>query len=405
MIMGDILLEQQNTEEAIQHYKQCHDILKELYEANPENDKASGNYAAALSRQGDIAMDYRKDPALALQLYRQALELQEHSLTQRPQQPELTPTEIRRAIANSQQRIGEILLRSQPQALREARDYFEKARDNLEQVVPVEDTLGNYLRVEQVSQKLGQINERLDRPEEARRAFERCLEACRKLVETNPSDTEHPIQVVRLCGKIGDMYLFAGDTPKAKGFYQQAVTANEQLVRRDNQPGLRQLLSLNYYRRATALLRLGDNSADGDYRKCLDLRVELQQQFPKNQDLQIDLMIAQGRCGLHREAAAFAHELRQQFADKPSHLLHAACGYALCAFGLGRGKSEGNLTAEEARLRQDYIDRAVEALRQAKAKGYKDVKNLQIEPDLDPIRQDKHFLALMREYTTPAAKP
>jgi tetratricopeptide (TPR) repeat protein len=405
MLMGDLLLEAKDTREAIRHYKECHDILTVLYRSNPESDKAALNYAASLSRQGDVALDHRHDAAEALRLYREALALQEHFRAHPPAKPELTPTEELRSLANSEQRIAEILLRSQPRALAEARGYFERARDHFDRVVLVEGTAGNHLRVKQVCFQLGQLNERLDRPDDARRAFERCLEACRRLVEANPGDAEYPILIARLCGKVGDAYLFAGATPRAKRFYHEAVSTNEGLVRRDKQPGLRLLLSLNYYRRATASLRLGDGkAADSDYKKCLDLRAELQRRFPTNLDLRIDLMIAQGRCGLHREAAAFAKKLRQDFADKPTHLLHAACGYALSAFGVAHGKDEGSLTAAEGQLRQEYCDRAVEALRQAKAQGYKDVRNLQAEPDLDPIRQDKGFRQLMGEYAVRPAK-
>jgi serine/threonine protein kinase/predicted negative regulator of RcsB-dependent stress response len=406
MIMGDVLLEQKKTDEAIQNYNQCHEILKVLYQANPENDKAAGNYAASLSRQGDIALDHRHDAAEALKLYQQALNLQEHSLTNPPAQPELTPTEIRRAIANSHQRIGEILRRTQPRNLNLSRAHFEKAREYLEQVVPVENTLGNYIRLEQVTTQLAQINEQQNRRDEALRANERCLEACKKLVEYNPSSTGHLIQIARLCGKIGDTYLLAGDTSTAKRYYEEAVSVNEQLVRRENQPGLKVLLSLNYYRRATAFLRQGDRvHADEDYKKCLDLRVGLLRQSPQNQDLQIDLMIAQGRCGLHREAAAYARELRQRYPNNSTYLIHAACGYALSAFGVEHEKTAGTLTAEEKRLRQEYCHCAVEALQRAKSIGYDDVKNLQTEPDLDPIRADHGFQALLREYTATDSEP
>jgi uncharacterized protein YnzC (UPF0291/DUF896 family) len=72
---------------------------------------------------------------------------------------------------------------------------------------------------------------------------------------------------------------------------------------------------------------------------------------------------------------------------------------------VGRGKTEEALTVEERRQRQDYRDRAVEALREAKKNGYNDVKNLQIEPDLDAVRQDQGFQALMREYGAVVAPP
>jgi serine/threonine protein kinase len=403
MIMGYILREQNQHQESIKHFNQAHSLLETLYRAAPANDKAAGNYAASLSVQADLALQYRKDAALAEKLYRQALELQEQSLTKRPEHPELTEAEIRRSIANSHLRLGEILLLSRPKDLAESRQHLQKARANLEMAIPIENSLDNHLRMEQICYRLGEMNGRLGNSVEALRAYERCLEERKKLAADYPADLHRQMEMLRLYGKIGDLYLFADGTQTARRYYTEAVAAAEALVRRDRTPGPRMLLSLNYYRVATACLRLRERDlADNYYRKCLDLRVPLQKEHPNELGLQIDVMIAQGRCGLHREAASFAKDLRQRYPNNSTYLLHAACGYALAAFGVRHGKSEGALSAEEIRLRQDYCDRAVEALRQAKKLGYDDVKNLQIEPDLDPIRSDKGFQALMREYNSPA---
>ncbi|MGH7174172.1 MAG: protein kinase domain-containing protein [Gemmataceae bacterium] len=403
VLMGYILREQKKNQQAIAHFNQAHVLLETLYRLDPNNDKAAGNYASSLSVQGDLALDFRNNAAEAEKLYRQALDLQETSLAHRPEHPELTETEIRRSIANSYQRLGEILLRSQPQRTEEARQHFEKARANLERVIPVEDSLGNHLRMEQVCYRLGELNERLERTAEALTAYRLCLEERKKLAASFPQDLHRQMELPRLYGKIGDLLLFSGDTEAARRSYSDAIDANKDLVRRNTTPGPRMLLSLNYYRLATAYLRLRRRDlAEDSYRKCLDLRDVLQREHPKNLGLKIDVMIAQGRCGLHRESAKMADQLRKNYPKNPTLLVHAACGYALSAFGVVGGKTEAALTAEERRLRQEYCRRAVEALRQAKANGYKDVKNLQIEPDLDAIRQDKSFQSLLREFAAPA---
>ncbi len=405
MIMGYILQEQNNHEEAIKQFHQAHAIVEKLYRTNPNSDLAAGNYAASLSVQADLALQYRKDAAEAEKLYRQALALQEKSLAQRPEHPELTEAAIRRTIANSHQRLGEILLRSHSRDLTEVREHFEKAYTLMEKVLPHENTLDNHLKMEQVCFCLGEMNDRLERPKEARRAFERCLEERKKLAADYPADLHRQMEMLQMDGKIGDLYLFAGQTATARRYYTEAVAANEALAQRDSTPGPRMLLSLNYYRLATACLRLDEKErAEKFYRKCLDMRLALRKQHPNELSLQIDVMIAQARCGLHREAADMARQLREKFPNDPAMLLHAACGYALCVFGVATGKSEDALTPEERQLRKDYCARAVEALQKAKQNGYNDVKNLQIEPDLDPIRSDKAFQTLLREYTSSNSK-
>ncbi len=406
MIMGNILRDQNKNKEALEHYDKCRAVLEALYLANPDNDLAAANYAVILSVQGDFALGYRNAAAEAEKLYRQALALQEKSLAQRPEHPNLKEAEIRRSIANSYQRLGEILSRSHPNDLTESRKLFAKAREQLELALSDENTQGNHLAMEQICSRLGEMNERLDRPAGARQAYERCLEVRKKLAASAPANIHRQMEVLRMYGKIGDLCLFAGQADTAQHYYTEAVAANEALARRDNSLGPRRILSLNYYRLATAGLRLEAKPlADEYYRKCLDLRLSLQKQHPKDEGLQIDVMIAQGRCGFHRQAADVARQLCERFPNDSNKLLHAACGYALCAFAVGAGKAEGALTAEERQLRQDYCSRAVEALRQAKKSGYNDPKNLQTEPDLDPIRSDQAFQALLREYTAASSKP
>jgi hypothetical protein len=55
-------------------------------------------------------------------------------------------------------------------------------------------------------------------------------------------------------------------------------------------------------------------------------------------------------------------------------------------------------------LAQSYADRAVEALRQAVARGYKDAAHLKKDPDLDPLRGRDDFRKLLAEVEA-AAKP
>ena len=51
--------------------------------------------------------------------------------------------------------------------------------------------------------------------------------------------------------------------------------------------------------------------------------------------------------------------------------------------------------------RSAYAEKAVASLRAARASGYKDVQNLEVEPDLDPIRADSGFASFMQEIRKP----
>ncbi len=65
------------------------------------------------------------------------------------------------------------------------------------------------------------------------------------------------------------------------------------------------------------------------------------------------------------------------------------------------GGEDLQVTADD-RARQDrYAQQAVAALRAARANAYKDVQNLEVEPDLDPIRTDSGFNSLMQDFRKP----
>jgi hypothetical protein len=65
---------------------------------------------------------------------------------------------------------------------------------------------------------------------------------------------------------------------------------------------------------------------------------------------------------------------------------NAACGYALCV-----------PPADKAESGEKYAIRAVELLRLAVAKGYKDAAHLKEEADLDPLRQRDEFKKLLAD--------
>jgi hypothetical protein len=104
-----------------------------------------------------------------------------------------------------------------------------------------------------------------------------------------------------------------------------------------------------------------------------------------------DLMLALARCGEHGKAAEIAESLVATEPKDEAIYLQAACGFAL-ACGAARTAS-GDPT-----LIQHYIKRSVECLRAAKDRGWKDVVALESDTDLEPIRKEPAFQALLGEF-------
>jgi hypothetical protein len=80
---------------------------------------------------------------------------------------------------------------------------------------------------------------------------------------------------------------------------------------------------------------------------------------------------------------------------KDEHLyVVAAEGYALAAGAAG----------VDASLVRRYKNAALECLRKAKERGWADVASLEKDTDLESIRNDQAFQALLREFPRPGEK-
>jgi serine/threonine protein kinase/tetratricopeptide (TPR) repeat protein len=84
-----------------------------------------------------------------------------------------------------------------------------------------------------------------------------------------------------------------------------------------------------------------------------------------------------------------------RLAERPERLVELAGARALCAALVGEGRTE--LTEAEAAERRRLEDQAVEALHTAVAKGFRDVRVLKCDFDLDPLRRREDFGALVRD--------
>ena len=153
-------------------------------------------------------------------------------------------------------------------------------------------------------------------------------------------------------------------------------------------------VALAHYYVATADLRAGDrDSAMAHYRECRDIREELAKD-PKAKLSSLDLMLALARTGDHKRASEIAEGMIKEPPLDARIYFHSACGFALSA---GAAASLPP-SAESTRLVRHYTDRALDALRLARKRGWKSAEEVATDPDLDPIRADPGFVALLDEF-------
>ena len=149
------------------------------------------------------------------------------------------------------------------------------------------------------------------------------------------------------------------------------------------------------YYEATCALHSGDKdgAAKGFHNACRSAR---SWQPSPSEEGAADrlLMLALARCGDHAGAAKIAKSLVAVPPKDEAIYVQAACGYALAA----------GAAAGDAGLVKRYTDRAIDCVRTARKRGWADVVSLEPDTDLEPIRKDPAFQALLAELRQPGEK-
>jgi hypothetical protein len=148
---------------------------------------------------------------------------------------------------------------------------------------------------------------------------------------------------------------------------------------------------------ATAALLRGDRTlAAKKYRESLEISAARNRGVPTAPGY-LDYLATLARCGDHRQAAQQARTAREASGKNLASLIGVACCFAICSDVVAANKTSQELSAEEKRLRDEYAGQALEALQTAVGLGYRNVYNLETEPDLDGVRDRSEFGTLLAE--------
>ena len=162
---------------------------------------------------------------------------------------------------------------------------------------------------------------------EAEKQYEAALPLCVAAVREDPNSVRFKVELSNLCGNAGDKIFLKGETARARQFYAAAIGPAEQQAAADARIVVHRTLGLDYYRLATACLRLNDTpGADSNYAKCLAVREKIYAVNPRDDKSVIELMLARARCGQDERAAALADDLlkrrpRDACCSRPDRLL------------------------------------------------------------------------------------
>jgi serine/threonine-protein kinase len=203
---------------------------------------------------------------------------------------------------------------------------------------------------------LGKLLRDTGRSGEAEKALEEALALQRNLVRTHPEvphyGHEQAVTMKLLATVLLDQKAFA----RARAFLEEARPLHEAAVK--------------------------SNRSHPDYGSS----------YRDNRAVLVSILAAQGE---PERAKAAAEELARLGLDAGADSYAAARALAACA---SRVEKESELTpAQRATRARSYADQAMELLRQALTRGYKDAAHLQKDADLAPLRGREEFRRLLSD--------
>jgi serine/threonine-protein kinase len=443
--MGDISRELGRTDEALKHYQEFEKVIEAMSADDPGNQVVMYNRAVVYDKLGDINHLLSGDGALARDYYHKCLNLRQALDAAPEKDPEFRNKDVnlKQLLSNSHLKLGNlsIMLGDPEQAWRHYLKLLElqlgrtfatpsdalAAADSARPAAlaaerwAVAATPGGPSAAaaalgparaaaaaavalsrqfsESLSLRLGSLSLRLDDAKTAAGWYDRALRASRNVLRRDPNSVAGQRSLATALDALGDTELQLGHTPKAKENYAQAHELWVKLAALDPEgAGPRQNMAQSHYRLGTACRRLGEAAADLHYRKCLELREALAKEDPDNIHLQVDLMVILARCGRHAEAVAQADKLRDRTPKDPAMLFLSACTYALAAEAAAQsrhGKSDDRRGAGD--LEQRYINLALDTLARAIECDWRDAVALRTDPDLDPVRSQPRFQEMLQQ--------
>jgi serine/threonine protein kinase/tetratricopeptide (TPR) repeat protein len=238
--------------------------------------------------------------------------------------------------------------------------------------------------------------------DEAEECFRRALAMWEKVVSDNPT-VKFRLGLGRFYKSLGRLYQSTNRLDKAEECFRKALPIEEEIVRSRvvdssgdhlREAGLalagtyrslgeiaekvRPQTALDWYSKATQNLEPFLHNSPGG----------LQEEFLHN-----TLVLA--RLGGHARAAQAADALVGGGSFPSETLYNSACVYALSSAAVSK---DDKVAEPERRWKAEhYSARAVGLLRDAAAKGYKDVAHMKQDTDLEPLRDREDFKKLLHE--------
>jgi tetratricopeptide (TPR) repeat protein len=270
-------------------------------------------------------------------------------------------------------------------------------------------------------------------------SYRQGLEISERLAKADPQNAQAQRDRSISYDNLGDVQLRLGDSKAALDSYRQGLAVRERLAKADplSAQAQRDLL-VSYFKLGSLSQQTFDFQEAAEwYGKAL----AIPKQLPKPEFFKQEVKILEDRLRFCQDAPKAVADLdfaRKQPPDQAAALLDvrlrvlarkgdlagmeqtadalaelprkdstqlydAACAFALCSSAAGK---DTKLTeADRTKKAREHADQAMDLLRQAVEKGYKDADHMKQDTDLDALRQRDDFKKLLADLEAPAPNP
>jgi eukaryotic-like serine/threonine-protein kinase len=334
----------------------------------------------------------------AEQAYLRALSIREKLVAQFPDE-----TRLRRQLAQTHDALGVLLKKSR--RYEPAEKSYRAALAMCDKLVADDpETLDNRSLLASVRYNLGTLFRVTKQTREAEQCFGESLAIVEKLVAEHPAVPGYRMDLGLAYYSLGNLLRQDGRPDECEKLQRKAVDLFESLV--DEFPAIPK-----YRRQAAAALNnlAGLPRARKDHAETCRLLEKATQHMrvaleAKPDDAAYRGLLAKNHWNLgearlqqadHAAAAEAAAALAQATPDDPLAYVNAASLLARCAARSAQDEKVSEM--DRRRLAGAYQDRAMENLRAAAAKGFRDRKRLQSDVALESLRSRADFQELIRE--------
>jgi tetratricopeptide (TPR) repeat protein len=378
VLVGEALwgLEEWGYFKSVSSYEESLRVVRRLAEADPSSSTAQRDLTVALIKQGDVHLNQRSYRA-AMTSFQRALEVA-RNLAEADQLSAVA----QRDLSDSLERIGDVqfLQRDTKAALASYKSALA-VRRRLAQSDPssalAQRDLSDSL------ERIGNVQFLQDDAKGALASFQESWGIRDKLAKADPRSATAQRDLLVSCYKLGNLSQQSSDFHRAASWYDQAL----QVAKAFSRPEL--------FKQQVEALEARLRFTQAAKQALTDLAVIDQQ--PVNERLALLHAVQRALVQHHeRDRAVQAAEKLAGVATKPDEVYDAARAFSLCAPLADMGLARDKLAA-----------RAVELLKQAVAKGFKDAVQMKNDPDLAPLWQRDDFQKLLAEFekNQPEAKP